>query len=42
MKQSTFLDVDTRNSELIEKYWSGMARNGCGHPGHKVNGLMNG
>ena len=27
---------------MIEKYWSGVARNGCGHPGHKVNGWVNG
>ena len=33
-----FLHVHTRNQELIEKYWTGVARNGCGHPGHKVNG----
>ena len=26
MKQSTFLHVDTKNYELIEKYWGG-----CGH-----------
>ena len=27
---------------MIEKYWGGVARNGCGHPGHKVNEWMNG
>ena len=30
---STFLHVDTRNKELMENYWGGVARNGCGHPG---------
>ena len=38
MKLSMFLHVDTRNLELIEKYWDGVARNGCDHIGHKVNG----
>ena len=33
-----FLYVDTRNSEFIEKYWGGCCQNGCGHPGHNVNG----
>ena len=37
MKWSTFLHIDTRNFEFIEKYWRGVAKNGCGHPGHKVN-----
>ena len=25
-----------------KKYWVGVVRKGCGHPGHKVNGWMNG
>ena len=25
---------------MIEKCWGGVARNGCGHPGHKVNGYI--
>ena len=28
--------------ELIENIGVGVARYGCGHPGHKVNGWMNG
>ena len=24
----------------MEKYWAGVARNGCDHLGHKVNGRM--
>ena len=32
-EMSTFLHVDTRNKELMENYWGGVARNGCGHPG---------
>ena len=27
---------------MIEKYWGGVAINGCGHPGDKVNGWING
>ena len=27
---------------MIEKYWGGVARNGCGHPGHKANECING
>ena len=27
---------------MIEKYLGGVARNGCGHPVHKVNGWMDG
>ena len=26
----------------MEKYSGGVTRNDCGHPGHKVNGWMNG
>ena len=37
MKYPTFLHVDTRNLELIEKYWGGCGCS-CSHPGHKVNG----
>ena len=29
---SAFLHVDTRNLELVEKYWVSVVRNGYGHP----------
>ena len=38
---STFLHVDTRNFELVEKCWVG-GRNWLWDTGHKVNGKMNG
>ena len=40
MKQSTFLHVDTRNKELIEKYWGGSVRKWLWSQGEWINEWM--